>query len=116
MGFGDAPDWALGVEEELMILDARTLDQVPRVRPLLDALRARTLPGAAKTELFASVFELNTDVCRDAVEAEAALRTLRRAAAEEAAGLGLAIAAAGTHPFARPEEQEVVAEERYVAT
>jgi carboxylate-amine ligase len=43
-----------------------------------------------------------------------ALVALRRAAAGAATQEGLAIAAAGSHPFARPEAQPVVKEQRYV--
>jgi carboxylate-amine ligase len=72
------------------------------------------LPGRLKTELFASVFETNTDVCASAAEVDEALPALRRAAAAAAAAEGLAIAAGATHPFARPEAQPIVKEERYV--
>jgi carboxylate-amine ligase len=105
----------LGVEEELMILDAATLDQAGAVQALLDGVAGRELPGALKTELFASVVELATGVCADVAEADAAVRALRTAAAEAAAAHGLALAAAGTHPFARPEAQPVVDEQRYTA-
>jgi carboxylate-amine ligase len=105
----------LGVEEELMILDGATLDQVGAVQVLLDGTAGRELPGALKTELFASVVELATGVCADVAEADAAVRALRAAAAEAAAGHGLALAAAGTHPFARPEAQPIVEEQRYTA-
>ena len=60
------------------------------------------------------MFEINTNVCATAVEVDEALPALRRAAAAAAAAEGLAIAAAATHPFARPEAQPIVKEERYV--
>jgi carboxylate-amine ligase len=60
------------------------------------------------------VFETNTDVCTSIAEVDAALPALRRAAAEAAEREGLAIAAAATHPFAKPEGQPIVKEERYV--
>ena len=114
--FGEAgPPLSLGVEEEVMILDAESLDQVGEVHALLAEVGERELPGELKTELFASVIESNTHVCRDAVEAEAALRELRRIAADAAAAHGLAIACAATHPFARPEAQPIVDEERYTS-
>jgi carboxylate-amine ligase len=112
--FGERPPLTLGVEEELMILDASTLDQVAAVDRIVSGVQARELPGLAKTELFASVFELNTPPLGSAREAEQALVALRRAAAEVADEEGLAVAAAGTHPFARPEAQPIVKEERYV--
>jgi carboxylate-amine ligase len=112
--FGESAPLSLGVEEELMILDAETLEQVAAVDRILRGVEGKKLPGRLKTELFASVFETNTFVCETAAEVDAALPVLRRAAAEAASAEGLAIAAGATHPFARPEAQPIVKEERYV--
>jgi carboxylate-amine ligase len=112
--FGESSPLSLGVEEELMILDASTLEQVPAVDRILRGVEGLELPGRLKTELFASVFETNTFVCGNATEVDEALPALRRAAAGAAAAEGLTIAAAATHPFARPEAQPIVKEERYV--
>ena len=112
--FGEDPPFSLGVEEELMILDASTFGQVAAVDRILRGVEGLALPGSLKTELFASVFEINTNVCATAEEVDEALPALRRAAATAAAAEGLAIAAAATHPFARPEAQPIVKEERYV--
>lgn len=114
--FGEAAGpLSLGVEEELMILDARTLDQVGAVATLIAAVEGDTLPGSLKTELFASIVELNTGICRGVAECADALAGLRRAALAAAGRHGLALAAAGTHPFAPPEEQPIVDEERYTS-
>jgi glutamate---cysteine ligase / carboxylate-amine ligase len=112
--FGSTSPLSLGVEEELMILDAETFDQVAAVDRILGGVAGLELPGHIKPELFASVVETNTHVCATAVEIDAALPVLRRAAADAAAAAGLTIAAAATHPFARPEAQPIVKEERYV--
>jgi carboxylate-amine ligase len=112
--FGQSAPFTLGVEEELMILAAETYAQVAAVDRILAGVAGRELPGGLKTELFASVFETNTHICANATEVDEALPVLRRAAAEVAASEGLAIAAAATHPFAKPEAQPIVKEERYV--
>ncbi len=112
--FGESPPFSLGVEEELMILDAETFEQVAAVDRILKGVEGIELPGQIKTELFASVFETNTNVCATVAEVDEALPALRRAAAAAAAAEGLAIGAAATHPFARPEAQPIVKEERYV--
>src|SRR5206468_12801468 len=96
-----------------MILDAGTLEQVPRVVDLIAAADVPT--GRLKTELFASVVELNTDVCASAADAVEALRGLRHTAAAAAHELGLEVAAAGTHPTSLAEQQEIAPEERYRA-
>ncbi len=113
--FSPSTPLTLGVEEEVMILSADSLDQVGGVATLLAELEGRELPGLVKTELFASVVELATGVCGSLEEAGGALAKLRRAASEAASRQGLALAAAGTHPFARPELQPVVDEERYTS-
>ena len=112
--FGAGAPLRVGVEEELMILDAETLDPVPAVETLVREAARLDLPGTVKTELFASVVELNTQPCARADEALAALRELRAATAAVAERHGLRIAAAGTHALARPEEQEIVQEQRYL--
>src|SRR5215471_8556366 len=84
--FGEGPPpLTLGVEEELVVLDAETLAQVGRGPELVAALAGRELPGRAKTELHASVFELNTDPCATPEEVLAALRVMRAEAAAVAA-------------------------------
>ena len=112
--FGESSPYSLGVEEELMILDATSFAQVAAVDKILSGVAGIELPGSVKTELFASVFETNTHVCANVAEVDQALPVLRRAAAEAAEREGLAIGAAATHPFARPEAQPIVKEERYV--
>lgn len=113
--WGERGPLSLGLEEEVMILDERTLMPAPAVATLLAGVEGRDLPGRLKTELHASVVELNTDVCASVADGVDALRALREAAAEVAAADGLRIAAAGAHPVARAEELEIVAEERYEA-
>jgi len=112
--FGESSPWSLGVEEELMILDAVTFEQVAAVDKILRGVEGLALPGGVKTELFASVFETNTNVCATVREVDEALPALRRAAAAAAEQEGLVIGAAATHPFALPEGQAIVKEERYV--
>ena len=77
--FGESPSFSLGVEEELMILDPGTLDQLPAVDRILRGVEGLELPGRLKTELFASVFETNTDICESIAEVDEALPVLRGA-------------------------------------
>jgi len=98
-----------------MILDAETLLPAGAVDVLVRGAERLDLPGSLKTELHASVVELNTDVCRDVDEAMAALRELRAAAIAVAEKNGLAIAGAGAHPTAPPGSLPVVEEDRYLA-
>ena len=103
------PAYTVGIEEELMIVDAGSYELANAIESLLeDAPR-----GEIKPELMESVLEVSTDPCRDIPEAGGQLRSLRRQVAERAQGHGLAIGSAGTHPFAMWEDQRIVARERY---
>src|SRR5207302_10495761 len=48
--FGESSPFSLGVEEELMILDAATFEQVAAVDRILKGVEGMTLPGGIKTE------------------------------------------------------------------
>jgi glutamate---cysteine ligase / carboxylate-amine ligase len=103
----------VGIEEELWILDAETLELAPRVAQLVGDAESLSLPGILKTELHASVVELTNDVADSPDEAVERIAVLRRAAAELARDNGLVVAAAGSHPTSRPEQQEIAPDERY---
>ena len=103
----------VGLEEEIFIVDADSLALAPAVETLVDGAEGLRLPGKIKTELFASVVELNTDVRDRVADALESLRALRAAAAGVARANGLELAAVGSHPFSDPEEQEIAPEERY---
>ena len=109
--FGESGPWTVGVEEELMVLDADTLSLSPRADEIIEA--GPDGLGQFKQELFASMLEIATPVCRDVSEAHEKLRALRAAAQESAEPLGLRIAAAGSHPFVRAADQEVADASRY---
>jgi glutamate---cysteine ligase / carboxylate-amine ligase len=111
--FGESTPFSVGVEEELMVLDGETRLLSPRADELIAASEGAGLPGTLKSELFASALELNTNVCASPDEAAEALAELRRGAAALAAERGLMVAAAGSHPISRPEDQEIADEERY---
>jgi carboxylate-amine ligase len=111
--FGQSSAWSLGVEEEVMILDAETLALAPGVEALVSWADGRSLPGVLKMELLASMVELATDVCASAAEARESILGLRAAAAEAARENGLAIAAAGTHAFSTPTAQQIAPDPRY---
>ena len=111
--FGESSPYSIGVEEELMVLDAETLRLAPRAAELIAASRGSALPGTLKAELFASALELNTEICASPAEAEEALRELRAAANRFAEERGLRLAAAGSHPTSRPEDEVIADESRY---
>jgi carboxylate-amine ligase len=101
--------YSLGIEEELMILDAETHELVNAIEKLLES----SPRGQIKPELMESVLEISTDPCANMVEADEQLRALRRQVAQIAAAKGMAIGSAGTHPLAMWEDQRIVARPRY---
>ncbi len=103
------PAFTIGIEEELMILDAESLELVNAIETLLEP----SATGEIKPELMESVLEVSTDPCRNVPEAGAQLRALRRQVIETAGARNLAIGSAGTHPFAMWEDQRIVARPRY---
>jgi carboxylate-amine ligase len=105
--FGASDPWSLGVEEELFVLEADTLAPAPFPAEAFDRVRL-------KPELFASVVELNTGICRSAAHAGEELADLREEAKRRAARAGLVLAAAGTWPPAEPEAQEITKDEGYL--
>ena len=103
------PSYTIGIEEELMICDARSFDLVNAIESLLEDAPE----GEIKPELMESVLEISTDPCANTGEAGEQLRALRRQVKEAAARRELVIGSAGTHPFAMWEDQRIVARPRY---
>jgi carboxylate-amine ligase len=103
------PAYTIGIEEELMILDAESFELVNAIESLLEPAPA----GEIKPELMESVLEVSTDPCANTAEAGRQLRALRRQVRETAARKDMTIGAAGTHPFAMWEDQRIVARPRY---
>jgi carboxylate-amine ligase len=103
------PAYTIGIEEELMILDAGSFELVNAIETMLEASDT----GEIKPELMESVLEISTDPCRTVSEAGEQLHALRRQVSQTAASKGLAIGAAGTHPYAMWEDQRIVARPRY---
>ena len=102
------PSYTIGIEEELMICDARSFDLVNAIESLLEDAPE----GEIKPELMESVLEISTDPCANTGEAGDQLRALRRQVKEAAARRELVIGSAGTHPFAMWEDQRIVARPR----
>ncbi|HZU40709.1 MAG TPA: carboxylate-amine ligase [Solirubrobacteraceae bacterium] len=103
------PAYTIGIEEELMILDAESLELVNAIESLLEP----TEVGEIKPELMESVLEISTDPCPSLAQAGEQLRALRGQVIATAHSRGMAIGAAGTHPYAMWEDQRISARPRY---
>lgn len=108
MSWGSAPPFSLGVEEELFLVDAETLETAPVFEQIVSEPDERLKP-----ELFACLVETTTPVCRDAKEVLAELQRLRADLAQRAENVRATAIAVGTHPFARGQGQPLVSLPRY---
>jgi carboxylate-amine ligase len=97
--FDVAAPMTVGLEEELMVLDAETLDLTPRAS---DVLRRVAGDPRFKPELPAAQLEIVVPPAATVGEAAAALSAARADLAEAASGIGV-LAGAGAHPFAATE-------------
>ncbi|MGK5740970.1 carboxylate-amine ligase [Micromonospora sp. URMC 103] len=97
----DLTTLTLGVEEEYLLLDPETGENLPVAQRVLDAL-----PGSARDqsrqEFRHSMVEMVTPVTADLAQLRAHLVDLRRSAAEAAAAAGARLVAVGATPMHEP--------------
>src|SRR4051812_20528238 len=104
--------YTLGVEEEVMLLDPVSWSLVQSGDEVLAQLSGELSPYVSP-ETHAAVLELTTRVQRGVDGVVAELRSLRVRLAQELDAMGLAVAAAGTHPLTAWTETEISAAPRY---
>ena len=105
--FAASTDLTVGLEEEFAVLDAGTLDLVPRFEELRDAAAEfdPVLHDAITGELISSEIEIISGRGEDLHDAIAHQRDRRRRLFALAAHRGLALGSTGTHPWADYREQ-----------
>ncbi len=104
--------FTLGIEEEYQVINPETRELVSHEQKLV-RLGEELLPDQIKAELHESQIEGGTNICRDIFEAEDQLKLLRSTILDAAGQLGLAIGAAGTHPFSSWVSQRITSNPRY---
>jgi carboxylate-amine ligase len=107
-----APSLTLGIEEEYQIIDPETRELRSYITEILSG--DHLVLEEVKPELHQSMVEIGTKVCCTPSEVRAELIRLRRHVMQLAGKKGLAIAAAGTHPFSSWITQEITPLERYM--
>ena len=98
--------FTIGIEGEFQVIDPLTRDLRSHMHQIVDGGKT-VLHEQVKAETHQSVVEVGTNVCNNVTEARKEVVYLRRMVAELAAKQGLRIAAAGTHPFSRWQEQPI---------
>jgi glutamate---cysteine ligase / carboxylate-amine ligase len=113
-GFDDyvMPQFTLGIEEEFQTIDPVTRDLRSHVGKIVEGGQVK-LHEQVKAEMHQSVVEVGTAICHNIQEARAEVTNLRRFVIELADRVNLKIAASGTHPFARWQDQPITPHPRY---
>ncbi|MEZ5913156.1 MAG: carboxylate-amine ligase [Paracoccaceae bacterium] len=106
------PDFTIGIEEEYLLVDAKTLELAVAPDALMAACRAE-MEGQVSPEFLQCQIEIGTRVCADVGAAREDLRRLRACVARHAADHGLAPIAASCHPFADWKNQHHTDKDRY---
>ena len=106
--FEAAQDFTVAVEEEFAVLDPETLDLTNRFEELQAAAQGTALDDHLVGELIASEVEVRTGRCNEFDEAAALLGERREQLYELAEGIGVALAATGTHPGSRWQDQRII--------
>ena len=104
--------FTVGVEEEFQIVDPATGELKSHVSELLKS-SAESLGDQIKPEMHQSIVEVGTKICQDVNELQDEIFRIRRELAAAADRAGLAVAAAGTHPFSHWKDQVISPGLRY---
>jgi len=103
----------LGVEEEFLVVDRLSGALIPGADRLLPPAR-EALGDDVASELNLCQIEVGTPVCTTLAEVRTELIRLRRGLGTAARQVDAGVAAVGTHPFGRWQDQQVdMASERY---
>jgi carboxylate-amine ligase len=106
------PQFTLGIEEEFQTIDPESRDLRSHMSEIVEGGKV-VLQEQVKAEMHQSVVEVGTTICHNITEAREQVTHLRRMVIELADKVGLQIAAAGTHPFSRWQEQLITPDARY---
>jgi len=104
--------FTVGVEEEFQIVDPTTWDLRSHVSQLLES-GTPSLGEQIKREMHQSIVEVGTPICADVAQIEREVLRMRSELCSAADRVGLAVAAAGTHPFSNWIDQVISPGERY---
>jgi glutamate---cysteine ligase / carboxylate-amine ligase len=113
--FENGQDFTLAVEEEFAVLDPETLSLTNRFEELQAAAQGTVLEDNLVGELIASEVEVRTGRCESFAEAAAKVGERRTQLDELAAGVGVALASIGTHPWSPWQEQRIIDTPHYRA-
>ncbi|MBL8695610.1 MAG: carboxylate-amine ligase [Planctomycetes bacterium] len=106
------PAFSIGIEEEFQVVDPETRQLRSHIEQIFDQ-GGKVLKERLKPELHQSVVELATGICPTIAEARRDVLQTRATIIRLAREQGLAIAAAGTHPFSHWADVQITPNPRY---
>ncbi|HEY3491450.1 MAG TPA: YbdK family carboxylate-amine ligase [Solirubrobacterales bacterium] len=107
--FESSQDFTIGLEEEFAIVDPRTLELEHRFEDVMAACQQdEVLAESAAGELIASEVEIRSGRAETFAEAVSLQRERRTRLFDLVGGMGLGLAAMGTHPWADYLEQRII--------
>lgn len=110
---GDAYAPTIGIEEEMFLIDAETLDCVPEMPERFERDARQQLGSRFEREMISSMVELVTSSHSSISTLREETEEIRHKIGRLAARHGLAMMACGTHPFADWSMQTITESERY---
>lgn len=110
---GDPDVPTIGIEEEMFLVDAETLDCVPEMPERFERDARRHLGARFEREMISSMIELVTSSHSSISTLREETEEIRHKVGRVAARHGLAMMACGTHPFADWSKQTITDSERY---
>jgi glutamate---cysteine ligase / carboxylate-amine ligase len=106
--FEEGTDFTVAVEEEFALLDPASLDLVNRFEEVQAAAQGTALEPNLVGELIASEVEIKTGRCESFAEVPTVMESRRAQLHALTDGLGIALGATGTHPWADWKEQRII--------
>jgi carboxylate-amine ligase len=106
--FEAGSDFTIAVEEEFALIDPDTLELTNRFEEMKAGAAGTELDEHLVGELIASEIEVKTGRCRDFVEAAEHMARRRLQLADLADQFGVGLAATGTHPWSRWQDQRII--------
>jgi glutamate---cysteine ligase / carboxylate-amine ligase len=106
--FESGSDFTIAVEEEFALIDPDTLELTNRFEEMKAGAAGTELDEHLVGELIASEIEVKTGRCRDFVEAAEHMARRRLQLADLADQSGVGLAATGTHPWSRWQDQRII--------
>lgn len=110
--FNGSEEPTIGVEVEMQIVDAKTLDLASRIYDILERV-PQSMSERVKPEFLQNTVEINTNICHTLEQVREDLQGLIQLVSGIASDLGLGLLCAGTHPLSSWKDQEVTPDERY---